>query len=390
MVDASGVAAGASGAAEGIVGSVAKRKAGPVTDIVRRSFAAFPTLGDALDHPIEFDRKPGLAVVHDSHDAALLLAFVNKRAREGITIEWLDKEESRAIEPALGEDIEGCVYTPLQGVVNPIQLAHGYLSAAKRKGATVIGGSRVTGFDRTGGRITAIATSTGRYPADVVVNAAGASAQVIAAMAGDHVAIAPKRAQMIVSEAIAPGSLRNTLYSGAVVAAGLNRVSLEFEDVPRESDRVAAESTNKWQLSSLTQTARGNVLFCGGFGFSGDDRRAQPEIVQTIAQNVAELLPHFARQNLRIIRAWAELEPCTPDNLPVIRHARNVCNLIHAAGFGNAGVMMSPCTGELVAELAAGRKTDPILIALAEHAVSREATALPDNVPHMPPVRSLQ
>src|SRR5579862_6629082 len=169
VVDAGGVAAGASGAAEGIVGSVAKRKAGPVTDIVRRSFAAFPTLSEALDHPIEFVRKPGLMVVHYSDDATLLQAFVKKRALERIAIEWLGKEASRAIEPALGEDIAGCVYTPEQGVVNPIQIAHAYLTEAKRKGATIVSGSCVTGFDQADGRITAVATSTGRYPVDVVI-----------------------------------------------------------------------------------------------------------------------------------------------------------------------------------------------------------------------------
>src|SRR5205085_9306123 len=115
---------------------------------------------------------------------------------------------------------------------------------------------------------------------------------------------------------------------------------------------VHADAANRWQLSSPTQTARGNLRVCGGFGFVGDDRRAEPEMVQIVARNIADLLPHYVRQHLRVIRAWAELEPCTPDNLPVIRYARTLANLIHVAGFGNAGVMMSPCAGELVAKIA--------------------------------------
>ena len=42
VVEADGIASGATGAAEGLVGSIAKRKSGPVTDIVVKSFAMFP------------------------------------------------------------------------------------------------------------------------------------------------------------------------------------------------------------------------------------------------------------------------------------------------------------------------------------------------------------
>src|SRR4051812_46345997 len=211
VLDASGVAAGASGAAEGIVGSVTKRKAGPVADIVRRSFAAFPTLGDELGHPIEFAPRPGLTVVHGDADAQLLQAFVKKRAREGIAIEWLDRAVSRAIEPALDDDIAGSVYTPEQGVVNPIALAHGYLAAARHLGAEIVGGSQVLSIEHSANRVTSVTTTTGKYAGALVVNAAGTNAQAIAAMADDVVAITPKRAQMLVSEALPPGSLRNTL-----------------------------------------------------------------------------------------------------------------------------------------------------------------------------------
>ena len=71
---------------------------------------------------------------------------------------------------------------------------------------------------------------------------------------------------MLVSEGLPVGALRNTIYCGAVVAAGLNRKTLDFEDVPSDDRQRSAEVTSHWQLSSFTQTARGTVLFCGGFG----------------------------------------------------------------------------------------------------------------------------
>jgi glycine/D-amino acid oxidase-like deaminating enzyme len=362
VVDARGVASGATGAAEGIVGSVAKRKAGPVTEIVTRSFEALSSLKEELEHPVEFVRKPGVMVVHDESDEELLRAFVSKRQREGIDIAWLDRAETRALEPGLGDAIRGAVYTPTQGIVNPIQLTHAFLNAARRLGAQLRIPAQVVSMERRGDRLQSLETTMGRLSSEFVVNAAGSAASAVAALAGSNIAITPKRAQMLVSEALPPGALRNTIYSGAVVAAGLNRKTLDFEDVPSEDRQRSAELMSDWQLSSFTQTARGNVLFCGGFGFDDGGAEVDPRVLPAIARNIADLIPGY--RGLRIIRAWAALEPCTPNNLPVIGNSLEVRNLFHAAGHGNAGVMMSPHTGELIADLVDGSNPSAILLAL--------------------------
>lgn len=362
VVDAYGVASGVTGAAEGIVGSVAKRKAGPVTEIVIRSFEALESLTEQLGHPIEFVRKPGLMVVHDESDAEVLRAFVLKRQREGIDIAWVDRATTRALEPGLSDSILGAVYTPAQGLVNPIQLTHAFLSAARRFGAQIRIPAQVISMERQGDRLQYIETTMGRLSSEFVVNAAGSAAGVVAALAGSNIAITPKRAQMLVSEALPIAALRNTIYCGAVVAAGLNRKTLDFEDVPGDERQRSVEVTSNWQLSSFTQTARGNVLFCGGFGFDGGGVEVDPRVLMAIARNIADVIPAY--RGLRIIRAWAGLEPCTPNNLPVIGKSREVQNLFHAAGHGNAGVMMSPHTGELIADLVGGSNTPAILAAL--------------------------
>ena len=356
VVDAHGVASGATGAAEGIVGSIAKRKAGPVTEIVTRSFSALQSLAEELGSPIEFVSKPGLMVVTDESDAQLLRAFVEKRKREKIEIAWLDRAASLALEPGLSPAILGAVYTPAQGIVNPIQLTHAFLSAARRLGAEVRIPARVVGVERRGDRLQSVETTAGRLSSSLVVNAAGSAAGALAALAGSNIAITPKRAQMLVSEELPVGALRNTIYCGAVVAAGLNRKTLDFEDIPSDDRQCSAEVTSHWQLSSFTQTARGTVLFCGGFGLDEGDVDVDPRALMAIARNVAALIPGY--EGVRIIRAWAGLEPCTPNNLPVIGRSREVGNLYHAAGHGNAGVMMSPHTGALIADLVAGKPSE--------------------------------
>ena len=187
---------------------MAKRKAGPVTEIVTRSFEALQSLKEQLGHPIEFVRKPGIMVVHDESDAELLRAFVAKRQREGIDIAWLDRDETRALEPGLGDTILGAVYTPTQGIVNPIQLSYAFLNASRRLGAQLRIPAQVVSMDRHGDRVESIETTMGRLSSEIIVNAAGSAASAVAALAGSNIAITPKRAQMLVSEALPAGALR--------------------------------------------------------------------------------------------------------------------------------------------------------------------------------------
>jgi sarcosine oxidase subunit beta len=365
VVEADGVAAGATGAAEGLVGSVAKRKSGPVTDIVVNSFAMFPGLVEELGDCIEFRRKPGLMVVLDESHVGLLKRFADKRRAEGLRIEWLDREDALAIEPLLSPRIAGALITPDQGMVNPMQLTYGYLRAARSRGAEVAIPARVVELKRKGDTITEVVTTAGSFSADLVVNAAGAAADQIASLCGTRLEIVPKRAQMIVSEAFPPETLRNTIYAGANVVAGLDPVSLEFEDMPADDERRRLELENPWQLSSFTQAANGNVLFCGGFGFVGPTRKVDPHTIAAMMRNIATVIPAFA--SLRILRGWAGLEPCTPSNLPAIGFAPELGNFVVAAGHGNAGVMMSPFTGQMIA--------DAIV-----HAASSAQAAMPSHV----------
>lgn len=359
VVEGAGVASGASGAAEGIVGSITKRKTGPVTDMVVASFAMFPGLEDELGAEIEFVRKPGIMVVFDEDHVPLLKRVVERRQGAGLSIEWLDERAVHEAEPLLNDEVIGGVYTPAQGLVNSIRLTHGYLAAAKRLGAEVVTGAAVTNFERSGQRINAVVAGAERIPSGVVINAAGCGAGDVARFADSKFEIEPKRAQMLISEAITPGLLRNTIYCAENITAGLDPNTLEFEDMPADHERREAELLNPWKLSSFTQTVTGQILFCGGFGFVGNKRSVDPDTVMAMVQNVTEVIPAFS--DLRIIRAWAGLEPCTLTNLPSIGKAGSCDNFYVAAGHGNAGVMMSPYTGKALADLVCYGTDTPIL-----------------------------
>ena len=55
---------------------------------------------------------------------------------------------------------------------------------------------------------------------------------------------------------------------------------------------------------------------------------------------------------------WMGFRPSMPDSLPVISVSPRFSNVVHAFGHGHCGMMMGPRTGQLVADLVAGRTPD--------------------------------
>ena len=57
----------------------------------------------------------------------------------------------------------------------------------------------------------------------------------------------------------------------------------------------------------------------------------------------------------RFLEAWAGLRPATPDRLPVIGRVPGVEGLVLATGHFRNGILLSPVTARLVADLVLGK-----------------------------------
>ena len=71
------------------------------------------------------------------------------------------------------------------------------------------------------------------------------------------------------------------------------------------------------------------------------------------------LLTHARRMlhglNTEAPSRWMGFRPSFPDSLPAIGHLPGLSNAIAAFGHGHYGISLSPMTGRIVADLAAGR-----------------------------------
>jgi sarcosine oxidase subunit beta len=102
----------------------------------------------------------------------------------GVDSSVIGPDEIRDRAPAIVVGDEIAAWEPESGYADPSMTATGFLAAARDRGARLLPGAEVTAIPVEGGRVTGIRTSRGDVSAPVVVNAAGAWAAGVAALAG--------------------------------------------------------------------------------------------------------------------------------------------------------------------------------------------------------------
>ena len=108
----------------------------------------------------------------------------------------LSAAEAREMEPELSAEVERAFRVP-DGVLYPSRLVAATAESAQRHGAEIRTGSPIEDVVVEGDRVVGVETPTRRIAADHVVNAGGAWAGKVAALAGIDVPMAPTRGVMV-------------------------------------------------------------------------------------------------------------------------------------------------------------------------------------------------
>jgi FAD-dependent oxidoreductase domain-containing protein 1 len=140
---------------------------------------------------IDFRRQGYLFVVGDK-GAKRLEANYRLQAAEGVRVELLDQVELSRRFPSLGRDgVALACHSPDDGWIDPASALQGFRRKARYLGVTYIE-SRVTALESDGRSVKAAQLKQGdRVWADIFINAAGAWAGEIAAMAGMKLPVKP-------------------------------------------------------------------------------------------------------------------------------------------------------------------------------------------------------
>jgi glycine oxidase len=109
--------------------------------------------------------------------------------------------------------------------------------------------------------------------------------------------------------------------------------------------------------------SNGSVLVGATVEEAGFDARVTVAGVRDLLDAVCELIPQAWQAGF--VGARVGLRPATPDGLPILGLSRRLPGLVYATGHYRNGVLLAPLTAQLVADLIANRRGDPVLEALS-------------------------
>ena len=140
-----------------------------------------------------------LVVAVNDEEMETLKDLLVRGIKNGVkNLEILDKEATLAKEPNLKKDIKGALWAPSAGVCWPFDIALSFARCAVQNGAEVLTNCTVNKILTEGDKVLGVDTSMGSIKAKYVINAAGLSADKIAATAGDNsFTIHPRKGEYI-------------------------------------------------------------------------------------------------------------------------------------------------------------------------------------------------
>lgn len=321
VVEKAVVAAGATGRSSGLVRMHYDVEA--EARLAWRSHAYFSDWAQRVGGECGFTQVGFLQLVPpDEVDA--LRANTAMHQRIGITTEIVEADAVRRLMPGIViGDGQVAALEPLSGYADPTQTAGSLMAAATARGARLIQGCAVTGVRVTGGRVVGVDTSRGAFDAPIVVDAAGAWAGRVAAMAGIELPLKVWR--------------HDVAYVRRPADIPSHPVFIDFEN--------AFYARPEGASLTLVALEDGNPI--------SDDADAQvdaaaPGFIEKAAERVVRRLPDFARAGLH--SAHSGQDGITPDQHPIIGPA-GPDGFWLDCGYSGTGFKTAPAIGASLAQL---------------------------------------
>ncbi|HEV7674561.1 MAG TPA: FAD-dependent oxidoreductase [Candidatus Angelobacter sp.] len=288
---------------------------------------------EVVGHPADYRPQGYLFLAtKDSHLTYLRDNFARQQKLGLTTARLLSAEEIRAMLPQLrSNDILGGSFCSTDGFVDPYSVMNGFMASAIEHGAILWKKTEATGITRDEQGAFAVDTTRGMVSTRTVVNAAGAWAAQIAKFVGIDLPVEPLRRMLVPSE--------------------------PFSEFPHSSPMVIDMSTG----FHFRPEGRGFLLAWNDPeetpGYKTD---FEPSFIEKILIHAADRVPAFENLPVNPKRAWAGLYEMTPDHHCILGPVSAVPGFFLANGFSGHGVMHSPATGRILADLILQGKTNVV------------------------------
>ncbi|PSB40185.1 glycine oxidase ThiO [Chamaesiphon polymorphus] len=245
-----------------------------------------------------------------------------------LAAEWLDTPSIHRYQSGLGESVLGGYWYPAEGQVDNRALMRSLYVAAQAVGANFLDGVEVTNIHYTRGRVRYLETNRGQISAQHYILATGAWSQQLI-----PIPIVPRKGQML--SVVVPPQQRDNLPLQRVLFGE------EIYIVPRQDGRIIVGATSEDVGFAPHNTLQG---------------------VKQLMTNAMRLFPPL--QNCPLHETWWGYRPATPDELPILGRS-SAANLTLATGHYRNGILLTPITAKLIADLVWHKQADNLLAAFS-------------------------
>lgn len=247
-------------------------------------------------------------------------AAAPRAAAAGVPLRVLTSGELEALEPGVHFDITGALLNEEGASLRVPEFIGAFGRLLEQMPVQVVADAEVTGFEVTDASISSVRTTRGEFRPGEVVLAAGAWSARCARMLRIRLPLQAAKGYTVTA-ATPPGAPRLPvlLSEGKVAVAPFG----------------------------------GRLRVGGTLELSGLDVSVSAGRVAGILRTVRDYMPGLAIPDAKV---WSGLRACTPDGLPLAGRARSLRNLTLCCGHGHIGLGVAPATGQLIADLLAGRQ----------------------------------
>lgn len=286
-------------------------------------------LSAELDFNTLFTPGGDLLVAINEDEVRELRDLPERHRAAGVHSEWLEPLELRKLVPAIDPELlAGGLWQPHAGFAHHDAGLWGYARAAARRGVEIHAHTPLEAVEVTGGKVRSATIAGRRVNTPVIVNAAGAFAREVAAMATVEIPTRRYLLEILVTESLQP-FLRPAVSSLAL-------------------------------MSYCHQTSRGE--FVGGTEFKPenpwDDTVVTLEALRDMTGKFVRLFPQLA--GARVVRHWSGLVDSSPDGAPILGPAPGVEGFFLDCGWAY-GFMGAPASAELLARWILEGHPDPVI-----------------------------
>ncbi|HLG98340.1 MAG TPA: FAD-dependent oxidoreductase [Bryobacteraceae bacterium] len=295
------------------------------------SIPFFARFDEVVGYPSGYKPQGYLFVASEERHMKYLRANYELQAKLGLrSVRLLGPDDVARLAPEIRtDDVIGGSFCATDGFVDPYSVMTGFMQKAMGRGAELMRETEAIGFQRDSNGIAGVETNRGFISGRVVVNAAGPWAGLLARCAEIELPIEPLRRMLVPTE--------------------------PFDKVSQKSPMVIDMATGfHYRPEGLgILMAWNDPDEKPGFNTSFD-----PAFVEKILTRGVKRLPCLEQAEVNPRRACAGLYAMTPDHHSVLGPVPQLPGFFLANGFSGHGVMHSPATGRIVADLILKGSTD--------------------------------